>query len=140
MAQIPPKSVISYKMPLVSHPKVEQKPFEAFLLTFASAFSQPWSGQCSLHHRRPNSWSKIIIRVVGRMVVSVTIPRYGPASNPVITVLKKWANSDLFIVYFRSFSNKHHNNFYNKYMWKNIHPVYGAEIRTHDLRNMSLLP
>ena len=23
-------------------------------------------------------------------------------------------------------------NFYNKYMWKNVHPVYGAEIRTHN--------
>ena len=25
-------------------------------------------------------------------------------------------------------------NFYNKYMWKNVHPVYGARIWTHDLR------
>ena len=30
-------------------------------------------------------------------------------------------------------------NFYNKYMWKNAHPVYGAGIRTHDLQDMSLL-
>ena len=30
------------------------------------------------------------------------------------------------------FSSKH-NNFYNKYMWKNVHPVYGAGIRTHNL-------
>ena len=33
------------------------------------------------------------------------------------------------------FSNKHY-----KYMWKNVHPVYVAEIRTHDLQNTSLLP
>ena len=38
---------------------------------------------------------------------------------------------------FSVFSNKHYN-FYNKYMWKNVHPVYGAGIRTHDLRNVSL--
>ena len=25
-------------------------------------------------------------------------------------------------------------------MWKNVHPVYGAGIRSHDLWNMSLLP
>ena len=30
------------------------------------------------------------------------------------------------------------NNFYNKFMWKNVHPVYGAGIRTHNLRNVSL--
>ena len=30
--------------------------------------------------------------------------------------------------------------FYNKYMWKNVHPVYGAGIRTHDLRHVSLFP
>ena len=30
--------------------------------------------------------------------------------------------------------------FYNKYMWKNVHPVYGAGIRTHDLQNVSLFP
>ena len=33
---------------------------------------------------------------------------------------------------FSVFSNKHHYNFYNKFMWKNVHPVYGAGIRTHD--------
>ena len=37
------------------------------------------------------------------------------------------------------FSNKHYN-YYNKYMWKNVHLVYGARIRTHDLWNMSLFP
>ena len=25
-------------------------------------------------------------------------------------------------------------------MWKNVHPVYGAGIQTHNLQNMSLLP
>ena len=28
----------------------------------------------------------------------------------------------------------------NKYMWKDVHPVYGDGIQTHDLWNMSLLP
>ena len=25
-------------------------------------------------------------------------------------------------------------------MWKNVHPVFGAGILTHDLQNVSLLP
>ena len=37
-------------------------------------------------------------------------------------------------------SSKHHYNFYNKYMCKNVHPVYGAVIWTHNLQNMSLFP
>ena len=41
---------------------------------------------------------------------------------------------------FLVFSNKHHYNFYNKYVWKNVHPVYCTGIRTHDLQNMSLFP
>ena len=36
------------------------------------------------------------------------------------------------------FSNKCYN-FYNKYV-KNVHPVYGAGIWTHNLKGMSLLP
>ena len=36
------------------------------------------------------------------------------------------------------FSNKHYN-FYNKDMWKNVHPVYSAGIQTHNHQNMSLL-
>ena len=43
-------------------------------------------------------------------------------------------NGPLFLVFQ---TNKHHHNFYNKYMWKNIHPVFGPRIRTH---NMSLPP
>ena len=53
---------------------------------------------------------------------------------------KKWSSPASFIVYFWAFSNKHHYNFYSKLMWKNVHPVYGAGIRTHDLQNRSLLP
>ena len=34
---------------------------------------------------------------------------------------KKWANPGLFLVYFRSFSNKQYN-FYNKQMWKMLSP------------------
>ena len=30
--------------------------------------------------------------------------------------------------------------FYNKYMWKNVHPLNCAGIRTHDLRIVSLFP
>ena len=34
------------------------------------------------------------------------------------------------------FSNKQYNS-YNKSKWKNVHPVYGAEIQTHNISNMS---
>ena len=41
---------------------------------------------------------------------------------------------------FSVFSNKHHYNLYNKYNWKMSIQVYGAEIRTYDLQNVSLFP
>ena len=53
--------------------------------------------------------------------------------------LLKWAIPGLFLIYFRSFLNKHYN-FYDKFMWKDVHPVYGAGIQTHNLWEMSLLP
>ena len=34
------------------------------------------------------------------------------------------------------FSNKQYNS-YNKSKWKNVHPVYGAGIQTHNISNMS---
>ena len=37
------------------------------------------------------------------------------------------------------FSSKHYN-FYNKYKWQKVHPIYSAGIRTHSLQHMSLLP
>ena len=46
---------------------------------------------------------------------------------------KKWAHPGLFDILFLVFSNKHHYKFYNKYIRKNIHLVYGAVIRTYDL-------
>ena len=36
---------------------------------------------------------------------------------------KKWSNPGLFFIYFRSFSNKHQYNFYNKSMWKNVNSI-----------------
>ena len=45
----------------------------------------------------------------------------------------------LFFVYFRSFHTKQYN-FYNKINTKNVHPVYGTWIRTHNLTNMSCHP
>ena len=43
--------------------------------------------------------------------------------------------------FYRSvFSNKYNFNYYHKDMWKNVNPVYGAMIQTHDIWNMSLLP
>ena len=40
---------------------------------------------------------------------------------------------------FLASSNKQ-SNFYNKSMWKNVHPVYSAAIQTHNLLNMSRHP
>ena len=51
---------------------------------------------------------------------------------------KNLGQPGLLFVYFRSFQK--HYNFYNKYMWKNVHPVYGAGIQTHNLRNCESLP
>ena len=51
---------------------------------------------------------------------------------------KKWAILGLFFVYFRLF--KQTLQFLQQINVKNVHPVYGAGIRTHDLWNMSLLP
>ena len=53
-------------------------------------------------------------------------------------VFVKWANPGLFLFIF-VFSSKQYN-FYNKSMWKNFHPVYGAGIWTHDIANISRLP
>ena len=55
-----------------------------------------------------------------------------------VLLLKKGANPASFRL-FSVFSNKQYN-FYNKSMWKNVHPVYSAEIWTHDLSNMSHHP
>ena len=47
--------------------------------------------------------------------------------------------SNSFFIYFRHF--KHTLHILQQIgMRKNVHPVYGAGIRTHDLWNMSLLP
>ena len=42
--------------------------------------------------------------------------------------------------WFSSFSNKHQYDFQKKLKWKNVHPVNGDAIRTHNLQNTSLLP
>ena len=52
----------------------------------------------------------------------------------------KWATPGLFLVYFRLF--KQTLQFLQQIYVKKCydHPVYGVGIRTHDLRNTSLLP
>ena len=57
----------------------------------------------------------------------------------VIFLFLKMGQPGLFFIYFRSFQTNN-ANFYIKCMWKNVHPVYGTGIRTHDLRNMSCHP
>ena len=46
---------------------------------------------------------------------------------------QQWPLFHLFLV----FSTKHYN-FYNNYMWKNVHPVYGAVIRTHERESLPI--
>ena len=54
-------------------------------------------------------------------------------------VFFKWANPGHFFIYFRP--SKHTLKILQQIgMWKNVHPVYGARIQTHNLWNMSLLP
>ena len=72
------------------------------------------------------------------LTISLFTKRWS-ASTIAITFVKKLDNHGLFFVYFRSFQTNI-TNFYNKYMWKNVHPVYSAGIWTHNLRNMSLFP
>ena len=63
-----------------------------------------------------------------------------------LNFLLQWCTPSLFLLFllfkcvFSVFSNKHHYNFNNKYVWKNVHLVNGAGIQTHDLENMNLLP
>ena len=52
--------------------------------------------------------------------------------------LNEWAIPGLFFVYFRLF--KQTLQFSQQINVKNVHPVYGAGIQTHNLRNISLLP
>ena len=56
-----------------------------------------------------------------------------------LVILKNGPSSASFIVYFWSFQTNI-TIFYNNIMWKDVHPVSGAEIRTHDFLDMSLLP
>ena len=51
----------------------------------------------------------------------------------------KWANPRIFFIYFHLL--KYTLQIVQQIgMWKNVHPVYGAGIQTHDLWNMILLP
>ena len=52
--------------------------------------------------------------------------------------LKNWTNLASFSYIF-VFSNTQYKIYTNTYA-KKVHPVYGAEIQTHDLWIMSLLP
>ena len=49
-----------------------------------------------------------------------------------------WANLGLFFSFILSFQTN--NTIFQQINVKNVHPVYGAGIRTHDLSNMSRHP
>ena len=55
-----------------------------------------------------------------------------------ILFFKKCEIPGLFFVYFRLF--KQTLQFLQQIYVKNVHPVYGAGILTHDLQDLSLLP
>ena len=61
-----------------------------------------------------------------------------PASSHIDLFLKMGQPPAYFSFIF-VFSNTHYN-FYNKKLWKNVHPVYSAGIQTRDLWITSLLP
>ena len=50
----------------------------------------------------------------------------------------KWAIPGLFLIYFRLF--KQTLQLLQQIHVINVHRVYGASIRTHEVQNMSLLP
>ena len=56
--------------------------------------------------------------------------------NLIIWLYKNGPSCPLFDL-FSSFSNKNHN-LYNNYMQENVNTVHSAEIRTHNIQNMSL--
>ena len=53
--------------------------------------------------------------------------------------LNKWAIPGPFLIYFGLFQTNI-NTILQQINVKNVHPVYGTGIRTHDLKNMSLHP
>ena len=55
-----------------------------------------------------------------------------------IFFFKKWANPDLFFVYFQYFQTNIITIFTTNICEKNVHPEYGAGIWTQDLQNVSL--
>ena len=63
-----------------------------------------------------------------------------PTTNLSKTCFKKIVPTPASFSFIFVFSNNHHYDFYNKYMWKNFHPIHGAVNRTHNLRNVSLFP
>ena len=68
-------------------------------------------------------------------------PTHGLKMTCPSSIRRRDSNPRPFFRLFSVFSNKHCYHFYNKSMWKrHVHPVYGAGIKTHHLRNMSLLP
>ena len=66
--------------------------------------------------------------------------RYGAPTLGLQLFFFKWANPGPFFFYFRSFQTNITTIFTTNICGKNVHPVYGAGIRTHDLRNVSLFP
>ena len=76
------------------------------------------------------------------MHFSRTYPSYEllKSQEAIHLFFKKWANPDLFFIYFRSFQTN--NKFYNKSMWIFLQQikVYCAGIQTQDLLNMRHLP
>ena len=65
--------------------------------------------------------------------------RLGRKNYEKTSFYKKWAIPGLFFIYFCLF--KHTLQILQQTgMWRNVHPLYGARIRTHDLWNINLLP
>ena len=58
-------------------------------------------------------------------------PKHMDCKSALYSFFKKWVIPDTFCL-FSVFSNKQYN-FYNKSMWKIVHPVSGTGIQTHDL-------
>ena len=86
------------------------------------------------------SKNRKVIHVKQLTLISFSLSLFRSNDNAIKHFFKKrkWAHPGLFFVLFSSFHTHTHYNFYNTFMWKNVHPGCSAGIRTHDLQKISL--
>ena len=82
-------------------------------------------------------WEVEIITMIHPMLTETTTLSSEPQPLPQM-LFKKWAIYGIFLLSFDLFQTNI-DTILQQINGKNVHPVYGAEIQTHDLQNTSLL-